>query len=229
MGVLFTLGVQAQQTIETNIKSSLLLKGFKPTDVEQIEITNQYTSKHNGVTHVYFRQKYQGVEVFNGVGSIHIKNNQTVAFNQSFVKDIAVKAQVLKTNVSPNTAIYNTASHLALQAPAVLAKTALSLENNKISLTDAISSTEPINVQLYYFVTESGELKLTYNTNWLDAKTNNCWNVRVDAVNGNVIDKNNWSVSCNNQNHKHNNTFVSTQSNQTTTNTLKKTQRRCCI
>lgn len=55
LGALLTLGVQAQQTIETNIKSALLLQGLKPTDVAQIEITNQYTSKHNGVTHVYFR------------------------------------------------------------------------------------------------------------------------------------------------------------------------------
>jgi hypothetical protein len=47
LGAMFTLGVHAQKTIETNIKSALLLKGFKPTDVEQIEITNQYTSKHN--------------------------------------------------------------------------------------------------------------------------------------------------------------------------------------
>lgn len=224
LSALFTLGVHAQQTIETTIKSALLLNGFKPTDVEQIEITNQYTSKHNGVTHVYFRQKYQGVEVFNGVGSMHIKNNQTVTFNQSFVKDIAVKAQALKANVSPNTAVYNTASHLALPAPAVLAKTALSLENNKVSLTDVTSSTEPINVQLFYYVTEAGELKLTYNTNWLDTKTNNWWNVRVDAANGTVIDKNNWSVSCNNQQHNHTSTFVTTQSNQkqTTPNTLKK-------
>lgn len=224
LSALLTLGVQAQQTIETKIKSALLLQGFTPTDVEQIIITNQYTSKHNGVTHVYFRQKYQGIEVFNGVGSIHFKNNQTVTFNQSFVKDIAVKAQALKVNVTPNTAMYATANHLALQAPAVLAKTSFPLVDNKLTLNDDAVSTEPINLQLYYYLTEAGALKLAYNTNWLDAKTNNWWNVRVDAANGEVIDKNNWSVSCNNQSHHHATTLVTTQSSikQTTPNTLKK-------
>ncbi len=224
LSALLTLGVQAQQTIETKIKSALLLQGFTPTDVEQIIITNQYTSKHNGVTHVYFRQKYQGIEVFNGVGSIHLKNNQTVTFNQSFVKDIAVKAQALKVNVTPNTAMYATANHLALQAPLVLAKTSFPLVDNKLTLNDDAVSTEPINVQLYYYLTEAGTLKLAYNTNWLDAKTNNWWNVRVDAANGEVIDKNNWSVSCNNQSHHHATTLVTTQSNikQTTPSTLKK-------
>jgi hypothetical protein len=94
----------------------------------------------------------------------------------------------------------------------------------KLTLKDEAVSTEPIRVQLYYYLTEAGVLKLTYNTNWLDAKTNNWWNVRVDAGNGEVIDKNNWSVSCNNQQHHHSATFVSTQTNkkQTTPSTLKK-------
>lgn len=213
LGALLTLGVQAQETTQTMIKSALLMQGLTPTDVEQIIITNQYTTKHNGVTHVYFRQKYQGVEVFNGVGSIHLKNNQTVTFNQSFVKNIAVKAQALKVVVTPNTAVYATANHLAIQAPSVLTKTSFPLVDNKLTLKDESVSTEPIRVQLYYYLTEAGVLKLTYNTNWLDAKTNNWWNVRVDASNGEVIDKNNWSVSCNNQQHQHEVTFVSAQSN----------------
>ena len=224
LGAFLTLGVEAQETTQTKIKSALLMQGLATTDVEDVIITNQYTTKHNGVTHVYFRQKYQGVEVFNGVGSIHLKNNQTVTFNQNFVKNIAVKAQALKVVVTPNTAVYSTANHLALQAPAVLAKTSFPLVDYKLSLKDEAVSTEPIHVQLYYYLTEAGVLKLTYNTNWLDAKTNNWWNVRVDAGNGEVIDKNNWSVSCNNQQHHHSATFVSTQTNkkQTTPSTLKK-------
>ena len=224
LGAFLTLGVEAQETTQTKIKSALLMQGLATTDVEDVIINNQYTTKHNGVTHVYFRQKYQGVEVFNGVGSIHLKNNQTVTFNQNFVKNIAVKAQALKVVVTPNTAVYSTANHLALQAPAVLAKTSFPLVDYKLSLKDEAVSTEPIRVQLYYYLTEAGVLKLTYNTNWLDAKTNNWWNVRVDAGNGEVIDKNNWSVSCNNQQHHHSATFVSTQTNkkQTTPSTLKK-------
>ena len=224
LGAFLTLGVEAQETTQTKIKSALLMHGLSTTDIEDVIITNQYTSKHNGVTHIYFRQKYQGVEVFNGVGSIHLKNNQTITFNQSFIKDIAVKTQALKVAVTPNTAVYATANHLALQAPAVLAKTSFPLVDYKLTLNDDAVSTEPIRVQLYYYLTEAGVLKLTYNTNWLDAKTNNWWNVRVDAGNGEVIDKNNWSVSCNNQQHHHSATFVSTQLNnkQTTPSTLKK-------
>ena len=224
LGAFLTLGVEAQETTQTKIKSALLMHGLSTTDIEDVIITNQYTSKHNGVTHIYFRQKYQGVEVFNGVGSIHLKNNQTITFNQSFIKDIAVKAQALKVAVTPNTAVYATANHLALQAPAVLAKTSFPLVDFKLTLNDDVVSTEPIRVQLFYYLTEAGVLKLTYNTNWLDAKTNNWWNVRVDAGNGEVIDKNNWSVSCNNQQHHHSASFVSTQLNnkQTKPSTLKK-------
>ncbi|MBP9186122.1 MAG: hypothetical protein KBG11_03415, partial [Bacteroidia bacterium] len=66
VGLALTLGVSAQQTTENTIKSQLLLQGLSPSDVEETVITNQYTTKHNGVMHVYFRQKYNGIEVFNG-------------------------------------------------------------------------------------------------------------------------------------------------------------------
>ncbi len=205
--LLLTLGVSAQKTNQSIIKSALLLQGLAPTDIEQLVITNEFTSKHNGVTHVYFRQKYNGIEVFNGVGAIHLKNQQTVSINQSFIKDIAIKTQSLKVNVTANTAINSTANHLALAVPSILGKTSLALIDNKVSISDASISAEPIQVQLYYYELD-GNIKLAYNTNWLDSKTNNWWNVRVDAENGQVIDKNSWSVNCNNHNHKKATPFV---------------------
>lgn len=207
VGLALTLGVSAQQTTENTIKSQLLLQGLSPSDVEETVITNQYTTKHNGVTHVYFRQKYNGIEVFNGVGSIHLKNQQTVAINQSFINDIATKTQSLKTNVTANTAINATANHLALVVPSTMGKTSLPLVDYKVSISDASVSDEPIKVQLYYYELD-GNVKLAYNTNWLDNKTNNWWNVRVDAENGQVIDKNNWSVDCSNHNHQKATPFV---------------------
>lgn len=198
---LFTLIVHAQTDFLPVIKQQLLLKGFTESDIEQVVITNQYTSKQNGVTHVYFRQKYNGVEVFNAVGALHLRKNEIISTNQSFVNNIAAKIITQKADINANTAISVTAQHLALKEPIALAKTVLQLKENKISITDLSVSPEPIKVQLYYYVLDK-DVKLVYNTNWLDATTNNWWNVRVDASNGQVIDQNNWSLSCNKHEHK---------------------------
>ena len=48
---------QAQTDYSFLIKQQLKQQGLAAGDVEQIAITNQYTSKHNGIEHIYFRQK----------------------------------------------------------------------------------------------------------------------------------------------------------------------------
>ena len=37
------------------------------SDVQEYVVTDQYTSKHNNATHIYLRQSYQGIEVYNAI------------------------------------------------------------------------------------------------------------------------------------------------------------------
>ncbi|MES2688901.1 MAG: T9SS-dependent M36 family metallopeptidase [Bacteroidota bacterium] len=198
---LLAIIAHAQTDFLPVIRQQLLLKGFSASDIEQVVVTNQYTSKQNGITHIYFRQKYNGIELYNAVGALHIRKNEIISTNQSFVNNIAAKVTTQKAGINANNAIAVTAQHLNLKEPAALAKAAYQLKENKLSVTDVSVSPEPIQVQLYYYVVNN-EVKLVYNTNWLDASTNNWWNVRVDASNGEVIDKNNWALSCTNHEHK---------------------------
>lgn len=193
--------VFAQNPNLQSVQNLLMQQGLSLTDVQELVITDMYTSKNNGVTHVYFRQKYNGIEVYNAVGSAHFKQGKVVALQQSFVNGIVTKTQGLKQTISASTAITNTAAFLNLKTPTALNKTDLTLTNHKTQLVDVKISAEPIKVQVYYLVVDAG-LKLVYNTNWLDDVTGNWWNVRVDAANGQVVDQNNWSVSCANHVHQ---------------------------
>ncbi|OAQ28048.1 hypothetical protein K457DRAFT_139171 [Linnemannia elongata AG-77] len=50
-------------------------------------VKNAYTSKHNGVTHVYFRQVVDGLEVVNGDINVNVdKDGQVISFGNSFYK-----------------------------------------------------------------------------------------------------------------------------------------------
>lgn len=195
VAVLVRILAQAQTDYSSLIKQQLKQQGLAAGDVEQIAITNQYTSKHNGIEHIYFRQKYNGIEVYNAVGAIHIKQGKVYGINQSFVNDIADKVKTEDASVKANDVVSITAQHLHLEVPAALAKTNYILKENKLAIYDRKVSPEPIVMQLYYYVI-GNEVKLVYNTNWLDAASGNWWNVRVDANDGTVIDQNNWTLSC---------------------------------
>lgn len=192
----FTLRAQTVSVLA--IKGLLSKQGLSEVDINELVITNQYTSKHNGVTHVYFRQRYNGIDVFNGVGSVHFKQGFANGLNQSFVSNIASKAASLQTQISATQAVSNTAQYLNLKAPASLAKNNIQMIGFKAVLQDVSVSTEPIKLQLFY-LNDNGVLRLVYNTNWLDNKTGNWWNVRVDASTGEIVDQNNWSISCHHQ------------------------------
>ncbi|KAF9132983.1 Fungalysin/Thermolysin Extracellular metalloproteinase 5 [Mortierella sp. 14UC] len=50
-------------------------------------VKNAYTSKHNGVTHVYFRQVVDGLEVVNGDINVNVdKHGNIISFGNSFYK-----------------------------------------------------------------------------------------------------------------------------------------------
>ncbi|KAG0314809.1 Fungalysin/Thermolysin Extracellular metalloproteinase 5 [Dissophora globulifera] len=58
----------------------------KLTDSEYI-VKNAYTSKHNGVTHVYLRQRIDGLEVINGDINVNVdKRGNVISFGDSFYK-----------------------------------------------------------------------------------------------------------------------------------------------
>ncbi len=40
--------------------------GLQQTDLEDVKVTNRYTTEHNGVTHIYLSQHLAGIEVIGG-------------------------------------------------------------------------------------------------------------------------------------------------------------------
>ncbi|KAF9971083.1 hypothetical protein BGZ65_010644, partial [Modicella reniformis] len=59
-------------------------------------IKNAYTSKHNGITHVYLRQVVEGLEVVNGDINVNVDSNgNVISYGDSFFKGGAVDSDGL--------------------------------------------------------------------------------------------------------------------------------------
>ena len=76
-----------------------------------------------------------------------------------------------------------------------MSKADIPMQQNQVVIMDALVSPEPIKVKVYYLHTAEG-LKLSYNVEVFNNETNDWWNVRVNALNGDVLEKNNWTVHC---------------------------------
>ena len=46
--------------------------GLLPEDIKDLAVSDMYRSSHNGVTHVYLQQRYEGIEIHNAIVSYHV-------------------------------------------------------------------------------------------------------------------------------------------------------------
>ncbi len=46
--------------------------GLDASDVGEMAVSSEVASSHNGVTHVYFQQRYRGIDVYNGILNVNV-------------------------------------------------------------------------------------------------------------------------------------------------------------
>jgi extracellular elastinolytic metalloproteinase len=184
------------QQIQSFYRSHQSAFGLATEDVNSFIVTDQYTSA-NGVTHIYLRQVVNGIELFNANSSMHIsKEGKLITLNNGFIAGAAQKATADKPVISTSAAMSAAGTHVGINLAPVMSKADMPMQNNKLTINDATVSPEPVKAGLYYLQTEAG-LKLVYNIEVFDNTTNDWWNIRVDAADGTVLEKNNWTTHCN--------------------------------
>ncbi len=163
-------------------------------DLAEYEVSDLYTSRHNGVTHVYLNQTHQGIRVFNGILGVHIDAEGKVFYaTNRWVSDLAGKLANPTPVLSAEDAILHSADHLNLidnlpprrSAPVGLDQLQV-FEGGQMSVHD-------IDVRLVYVPLEQG-VRLGWKVNIRPAGSTDWWDMVVDAEDGNVIAQINWTV-----------------------------------
>lgn len=163
-------------------------------DVEDLYINKEMTSEKTGVTNIYLNQRYNGVKIYNAISSVGIKDENIFHFANKFKKNIEENINTTSISLSASDAINKVAQHFKLGSVNQLEVIEESPNNYLFSKGDI--SQEDIKAEKVYFEDEDGTLKLAWDLNIYTLDSNHWWSVRVDAVNGDVLDVNDWVVSC---------------------------------
>lgn len=174
--------------------------GLKNTDLAEMKISSQSFDKQNGVSHIYFNQYYKSIPVHNAVLGLHLDNTgKVVVLNSTFIKNL----ESFSANSNPLLTAAEAAG-IALNEKSKKSKIAPSsklLETVSSSLSESIFKNPALaqgDIKVYHkWVLVDGDLKLSWNVNWITPDEQNWWNVRVDVKSGKIIDENNWVVNCN--------------------------------
>ncbi len=189
----------AQSNVETiqrylNSKSAKL--DLSNADVKDWVIESEGNSTTTNINSCYVLQRYQGIEVFRALSNFSIKEGQVINVGNRFVANLSQKVNATKPSLSVLDALAKTYSKLDITATApfaILEK----IGQYKFKISNGLSIEEPVNANLVYHVTKGNTLKLAWDFTINTLTHNHIWSVRTDALNGEILEKNDFNISCN--------------------------------
>ncbi|MEO8068616.1 MAG: M36 family metallopeptidase [Flavobacteriales bacterium] len=182
-------------------RAALEQEGIAWTTVGDLRPADTYTDGHNGITHTWFRQQYQGIDIWNSEVVVHQRADGSVLRT---THNIIPAHQLRLRNVAPG-----------LQPAEALAKV-LQRDGIQLSLPKEVSVDGSKNTWTYdgsgfggaqpfvqlALLANSAEgpaasgVTLVWNVNYYTPDGTHWWNVRIDADSGTELERNDWVVQC---------------------------------
>jgi extracellular elastinolytic metalloproteinase len=178
------------------VRANLEILGLTEADLAEIDLRDNYPTKASGMTHLVWRQHFDGIEVYNGDLNVNVaRNGAIINVNNLFVPDLAGKVLQRSPAITPERAVQEAASHFGLmQREALLTVEAPGGPMRKVVLSGAGLSDLDIPVQLVYQPNDARtEVTLAWDLSLRLIEKSDWWSVRVDAASGRVISQYNWT------------------------------------
>ena len=149
-----SFGQSSSETSISDVRKILLDQGFMADDVADLVVKDNYRTAHNGMEHTILRQRWQGIEVFNGDIAIHrASDGRIVKLNNGVWRYCAKTAD---EPVPVVTALQALTSTLRADLPHVSIPAQIGIEQDgrKFIFDGSDLGEEPATVELMYLPLE---------------------------------------------------------------------------
>ncbi|MEO8590649.1 MAG: M36 family metallopeptidase [Flavobacteriales bacterium] len=196
--IAFGLSANAQQRLgklPEEVSKQLKEGGFADEDIADLVVKDDYHTTRNGMHHLFLRQRWQGIEVWNGDIAIHTSaGGALLKLNNGAWPHMAKRVNVTEPVLSASDALRTVLAKTAPGTPLPVLMSS-SDDGRKLSYDGSALGGQPVNVELVY--QPVGErLLLAWNVNHYVPGGSHWWNVRINAVTGAELDRNDWVSQC---------------------------------
>lgn len=192
------LHAKAQDQYTKSIQEYLLqhqdLFNISTEDVDEIVITDNFISRHNGIRHIHIAQAKNGIRVINSSANVTINaQGQIVHIANRLIGGLSISnaAPIL----TPQQAIEQAATALQLTY-----NEPLNLIDNpnaqQYTFTKGDLSLEDIPVELVYWANDEHQLRASWSLSIYSIDAQHWWHVIIDAQTGILFETNDWVVHC---------------------------------
>ena len=169
--------------------------GYKAEDLADMFVKDHYRDAQNGVEHTFLRQRWHGIEVFNGDIAVHqAADGRVIAMNNGAWAYCGKTAEAPEPTITADQAL---TSVLRKDLPTATVPALVSSDDGgrKLVFDGSAFSGEPVKVQLMY-QPKDGKLRLVWNVNYYQPGGAHWWNVRISTITGGELDRNDWVSQC---------------------------------
>lgn len=161
--------------------------GLDESDLSELRVTDQYTSRHNGVTHIYLRQEIGGIEIVGADAATNVAHDgKLINFHSSFVRGLG-RARRGGPTLSAVQAVEAAAKSLGLTITEPLEVVeAQGGPQNRMTFGTGGVSTDPIHAKLVYQPVDDTNVRVAWSVEIGELSGEHYWNLRVDAETGDV-------------------------------------------
>ena len=176
------------------VKANTAQLGLTAADISDMAVTDQYTDKGTGTTHIYLRQTHAGVQVYNGNINVNVaRDGAIVNLGNSFVSNLAgAVSAAARPQLDAKQAVQAGAKDLGLDLKQDLQAVKSPVGPSRSTVFNGAGiSQQPIPVKLVWVPTGGG-VRLAWNMVIDQTDTIHHMNVNVDAATGDALTKTNY-------------------------------------
>ncbi|HJY38517.1 MAG TPA: M36 family metallopeptidase, partial [Steroidobacteraceae bacterium] len=176
------------------VRSNLAALGLEAADLQGYEVTDVVQSKATGATHIYLRQRYRGIPVYNAQLHINVnRDGRIISVNNSFLPGIARAVKSLSPRMQLGGAVSSAAQFSGTQLPAQPKALQAPKGTQQASRVDQAGiSLAPIDGKLMLLPIRQGEARLVWNFQIHTLDEEHSWDFTVDAESGQVWTRFDW-------------------------------------
>lgn len=176
-------------------------------DISDWTIESTGSSESTNITNYYIKQRYQGIEIFNALTNVWVKDNEVIHAGNRFYNNVSQKVNTTSPSLSVIQGLNKALAHLNIaNSQNSIIET---ISDKEFKLSNGALTEDPVRAELVYQPI-NGSLKLAWDYNFYSQDYKSLWSIRVDAVTGEILKKEDMVISCNfdlHANHSKKNNF----------------------
>jgi hypothetical protein len=168
--------------------------GLAAGDLDELTVSDRYTSPAIATTHIYLRQQLDGIDVKGSLAVAAVRpDGRLVGLSQRFARGLRTARRPRAPLLDAATAVMRAAEQLGLSVTESLeVRSALRGRARAGALSGGGVSTHEIPVHLAWLPESPGELRLVWNLVIRPAGGLHWWSLDVDAETGELLQKHDW-------------------------------------